>query len=734
MYRLCNTRCLWLLGVFQHMSLALCGPAALKRSWAAVVTWMCVLGLTPTAKGADKEFLQIPVDLSGYSRESAVDVRQLGKQLLVRWSMDQSERGHLTLNLDPGQPLIARLGLSTAASQSSTTLLENVDPVIVITVGSRQGLRTDGWVAFFDRVPRRPYTTHLARLTLNQVRVFSKGLRTTIALERLTAGPFGGELLFTVYPNGRLVHVEAVMHTSEDRRAIVYDAGLVAAKPSWRRIAWMDTQGNIQGADTDPVAPARAIAVRHRTIVAETAAGSVAVFPPPHQFFYPLDISYNLKFVWYGKGFRQVSDRFGLGIRQHLEGDGRFVPWFNAPPGTRQRLGMFFLLSSGQAQDALDQVLRYTHGDRFRALPGHLTFSSHYHFAHTVNAMRRRAGAVPETPEFVRILKDMGVNIVHLAEFHGDGDSRDPGPKRLPQLEMMFKECARLSDDDFLLLPGEEPNVHLGGHWMNLFPKPVFWIMSRTGQEQFAQPHPRFGTVYRVRSAHDILRLLREEQGLAWTAHARIKSSHGYPDRHRHSDFYLSDRWLGAAWKAMPADLSRPRLGERVLDLLDDMANWGQKKYVMGEVDVFKIDSTHELYGHMNINYLRLSELPKFSHGWQPVLDSLGAGEFFVTTGEILLPRFTVDGKQSGETLKLPEDQRPEVSVTFDWTFPLRFAELVSGDGTNVFRERIDLDDTKPFGQRTLTLRPNLKGRKWVRLAIWDVAANGAFTQPVWLE
>ena len=44
----------------------------------------------------------------------------------------------------------------------------------------------------------------------------------------------------------------------------------------------------------------------------------------------------------------------------------------------------------------------------------------------------------------------------------------------------------------------------------------------------------------------------------------------------------------------MPADLSRPRLGERVLDLLDDMANWG-RKYVLGEVDVFKIDHTHEL-------------------------------------------------------------------------------------------------------------------------------------------
>ena len=28
----------------------------------------------------------------------------------------------------------------------------------------------------------------------------------------------------------------------------------------------------------------------------------------------------------------------------------------------------------------------------------------------------------------------------------------------------------------------------------------------------------------------------------------------------------------------------------------------------------------------------------------------------------------------------------------------------------------------------------NLRGRKWVRFEAWDVAANGAFTQPVWLS
>ncbi len=130
----------------------------------------------------------------------------------------------------------------------------------------------------------------------------------------------------------------------------------------------------------------------------------------------------------------------------------------------------------------------------------------------------------------------------------------------------------------------------------------------------------------------------------------------------------------------MPADLSLDKLGRRGLDLLDDMANWGRKKYLPGEVDVFKIDHTHELYGHMNINYIRLEpdRVPRFDEGWQPVLDSLRGGRFFVTTGEVLIPEFTVNGQPSGSTVALKPGQparsasRPELDVST----PIRRADL----------------------------------------------------------
>ena len=95
----------------------------------------------------------------------------------------------------------------------------------------------------------------------------------------------------------------------------------------------------------------------------------------------------------------------------------------------------------------------------------------------------------------------------------------------------------------------------------------------------------------------------------------------------------------------MPADLSHDRLGRRALDLLDDMANWGQKKYLPGEVDVFKIDHTHELYGHMNVNYVRLDRVPRFDEGWQSILHAIRAGRFLVTTGEVLLEAATIGGR-----------------------------------------------------------------------------------------
>jgi hypothetical protein len=151
-------------------------------------------------------------------------------------------------------------------------------------------------------------------------------------------------------------------------------------------------------------------------------------------------------------------------------------------------------------------------------------------------------------------------------------------------------------------------------------------------------------------------------------------------------------------------------------------------------VDVFKLDHTHELYGHMNVNYLKLDHLARFDEGWSSILAALRSGRFFVTTGEMFIRDFRVGDKTSGESLSLAHESRPELRVDLEWTFPPRFVEAVSGDGGKVYREQITLADSGAFAERTITRKLNLRGRRWVRVEAWDVAGNGAFSQPVWLR
>src|SRR5262249_41849547 len=142
-----------------------------------------------------------------------------------------------------------------------------------VTVGTRENPpgRPPGmsvFNVFFDSPAKRPHQAYRSRLDLQQVRVTSQGQRARVTLGPLTIGPFRGELQVTVYRGSRMVHVEAVVSTSEDRRAFLYDAGLAADSPSWQRLAWIDTEGTWQSAAAEGRGADHPQAVRHRTIVA----------------------------------------------------------------------------------------------------------------------------------------------------------------------------------------------------------------------------------------------------------------------------------------------------------------------------------------------------------------------------------------------------------------------------------------------------------------------------------
>ena len=674
---------------------------------------------------------QVPVDLSKYQKNSPTTVVRQGNDLVLSWPTTNNETGRLVVSLATGKPLFSHIQLSKSGRFSE--LATDVDPAFVLTVGKRDLVSQNGWNIFFDKTNKLPSKAYAVELTKKTASVSTVGTRTVLRIGEVRAASFRGAVEITVYQGSELFNVAAVMATEIDSTAILYDAGLVGKKPGWTTLSWSDTNNQMQQIPADLNQPNKAQAVKYRTLIGSNANGSLAVFPAPHQYFYPLDEAYNLDFTWYGTNYRSLIPDFGIGIRQDLMGDRRWVPWVNAPPKTQQRLNFFCLLSTESPARALEAVKKFTHNDKYPVVPGYKTMSSHFHNEFTMKVVL--AGKpVPEVPNFVTVFKNSGVDIVHLAEFHGPGHPKGPDSLRLRELKALFEQCKRLSDKDFLLLPGEEPNNFFGGHWLEFFPTPVYWIMSRKPEMPFVMDEPGYGKVYRIADKNDMLKLLEVENGLAWTAHARTKGSTGYPDKYKDEAFFKSDRFFGAAWKNIPADLSEPRLSRRVLDLMDDMANWGHKKHAIAEADIFTMEPENETYAHLNVNYLQMDRLPDYSQGWQPVLDAMQKGKFFVSTGEVLLPVFTVNGKGAGETLTLPTNGKATISLNVDWTFPLNFAEIISGDGKQVFRERIDLTHTLPFGKKQYSFATNLKNRKWVRVEVWDAAVNGAFTQQVWLE
>lgn len=673
---------------------------------------------------------QIKVDLKNFSRQNGTTAIVKGDVLSLSWPAGKSKTGKLSFDLSAQQPIFKSIELQEGSRIHQ--IASCLDPVFILTVGKRDLVSQNGWNIFFDKVPNKPFKSYNIEFNKHSAAIKSIGSRTVISIGSLNAPGFTGTLEITLYNGSPLMNIAAVMSTEIDSTAILYDAGLISKTAIWEKVGWSDVDEQMKSIKPTMYDSAAGLQVKYRSIIGENSHGSLAVFPAPHQYFYPLDEAFNLKFVWAGNQYRNLVRGYGIGIRQDLYGDRRYVPWFNAPPGTQQRLNFFILLSSGKASLALNEVKKFTNNDHYAKLPGYKTMASHFHNEFIMKVVMANK-PVPDTPGFIKVFKRTGVDIVHLGEFHYTAHPKGPDSLRLKELYALFQQCERLSSKEILLLPGEEPNEFFGGHWLQIFPKPVYWIMSRNDEKPFVTDDPIYGKVYRIANETEMLDLLKKENGLAWTAHPRTKGSTGYPDKYKSASFFKDKHFLGAAWKAMPADLSLPFLGKRVLDLMDDMNNWGEHKKVLAEADLFTIEPENEMYAHLNINYLKIDKLPDYKNGWQSIVDALQQGKFFSSTGEVLIPEFTVDGKSTGEEVSI-DGKKSNLTFKLKWTFPMNYAEIISGDGEKVYRERILLNNTNSFGEQTFNKSVDLTGRKWVRLEAWDVAANGAFTQAVWIK
>jgi hypothetical protein len=296
-----------------------------------------------------------------------------------------------------------------------------------------------------------------------------------------------------------------------------------------------------------------------------------------------------------------------------------------------------------------------------------------------------------------------------------------------------YYETARLqSGADFVVMPNAEilrgeVARSLGGHSDILFSHPVYWTQGRAASQALWEPNATYGTVYHIGTTADMMEMTHRENLLVFMPHPRSKGSTGFPDGIKDTPHFLDAnyRGIGIRW-GMGLDGSERRLCEyRCLALFDDMNNWvadkpTPPKYVQAISELYGENYGDDVYANNPVNYVRVAALPA-PGDWTPIINAMKSGDYFFSSGEVLIPSYSVQGTGNQRT----------IVAQVEWTFPLEFVEVVSGDGQRTTQQIIPATDLPPFGTHQFRIPFNAAGKKWVRFAAWDSAGNGALVQPI---
>jgi hypothetical protein len=778
------------------------GGLVVKPLIAAAVA--AALGIGASSTSADP----LSCSLTGYTATPGLAAAVAGDTLTMTWDGERSQEVRLRLGIDGGTPTIRDLAIRRKGA-TWTTLASNVTPEFRVVSGMRrmsnqqmQPLRALGveitpavvdrerWEAFWDApldipgitpgarpggnlppdLPRSPSEIHRATATYNATgcEVKTNGARLEISFPGLQLGVFSGRLQYSVYKGANLIRQEAVAKTEERAVAYKYDAGLKglsidkASRAVWRDTAnaWQDYQ--FGGNKNDREVP---LGASNRLLMIERgAAGTIAAFPPPHTFFWAREVATNLGYVWY----RKDSDAtFSFGIRQaekdeaHPQYAGNFA-LYSARPGTWQHMAVYFYASAEAAAATLDPVLAFTHGDRFKALPGYQVMNHHYHM--DLGQRLLQAGSLDAEIPDLHALKSLGINIVSQVDSVGfqtqpagrggapesgrggapeagrgaaPGREGGPGGGRGGRGDVLAITAAsvegarRHSDKTFLIMPNQEHyGSPVGGHTDLLFSHPVYWTQGRTAGQPLVEDDAKYGKVYHIGEAGDLMEMAKREDVLISMPHPRTKGSTGFPDAIKDEPYFKDPHYqgVGVRW-GMGLDLSEQRFCEhRCQPLLDDMSNWVADlpiplKYVLSISEVRYQAPGDDIYASSPVSYIKLDQVPPPADV-SPVIKTLMRGDYFVTSGEVLIPTWAVQGTGTKRT----------VVADVEWTFPLEFVEVISGDGKKTDRQIISATDLPAFGKHRFQIPFDATGKKWVRIAVWDSAGNGAMVQPVKLS
>ena len=705
-------------------------------------------------------------DLTAYAPSGGITAGVSGDVLLVQWPGAEDERLRLGLGIVDGRPAIAELAIQ-GEGDPWTTIATDARIEFKITEGLRRisnqqlnPLREMGveltqdvvdtykWDAFWDApldlrteaggggpppaagvaeqpgLPRSPDEVRRADAVydVEGCVVTADGARLEIAFPGVRLGSFSGEFVLTVYQGTNLIRVETVASTDLLSVAYKYDVGLTGLDLEGSRVAWRDIANEMHSYSLRGPANSAHVVLRaaNRLVVAETNGGAIAAFPPPHTFFWAREFEINVGNNWYRK---DDTASFSFGIRQGEQEvvEGYLANWalHSAPPGSEQHMAGYFYPTLGDASEAFEDALAFTNGDVYRPLPGYQVMGSHYHIY--LGRELLASGSIDTRLSDFEVLRAAGINIAGPVDY-GPRDAM-----RLEELHWLFEGAPRHSDDAFMVMPQVENTDLLGGHWDLLFSHPVYYVDERVAGTPLVTEHPEYGRMYNIGSADDLMTMIEAEHMLVYMPHPRTKGSTGFPDAVANTPHFLSDRYRGAGWRwGMGSDLSEVRLSDfRAIPLLDEMNNWIAEtslrpKYLLAITETFGKSPGDDVYANGPVSYLRIGELPE-SGEYAPIIDALMDGNYFVTSGEVLIPSHRYEGTGANMTL----------TAEVQWTFPLDFVELVYGDGETTTTQVVSTKDLPPFGSHAFTIPFDATGQAWVRFAAWDSAGNGAMTMPI---
>ena len=197
------------------------------------------------------------------------------------------------------------------------------------------------------------------------------------------------------------------------------------------------------------------------------------------------------------------------------------------------------------AETVAESALAFTHGDRFKPLPGYQVMGSHYHVG--LVPRLKEIGGLDNRLNDVEAMKGAGINIYGVI----DGvRGRASGDAYLQAMAEYYDAARRQSDKNFLVMPNKEnTGIDIGGHHDLMLSKPVFYRPQRAAGQPFVEKHPKFGNVYNLGSPADLMEMTKRENAIISMPHPRSKGSTGYPEAIKDSAHFLHENYHGMGYR-----------------------------------------------------------------------------------------------------------------------------------------------------------------------------------------